>query len=242
MGGFLLPKTSRLTTLPFDSKLRRMKPTLLAILLASSLAFAQKFQDVTAKGAPVSLTVKHDLADVGPYVAIRNLSNKGILAYVAETKTTGERGQTEPCRSRADYAFKSSVLAPQEENPLPCPIELTDPMDPAKPGAKVTDVVSAVLFVQFEDGTTWGDTTIGKQVILDDRPKRLAFLKHLAETYYESGQDAFNAILNDQKLQVPEVRLAMFLKGDAEYQKIPAIELVKKQLAAAQGWHASGIF
>ena len=215
-----------------------MKPTLLALLLASSLAFGQKFRDVTAKGAPVSLTVKHDLADV----AIRNLSNKSILAYFVETKFKGEHGLTGYCQCGDDYAFKSSVLAPQEENPLPCPIiEPTDPTT-AKPSAKVTAVASAVAFVQFEDGTTWGDLQTGKRQILDERPKKLAFLKHLVETFYESGEDAFNAMLNDPKLHGLERRLAMHLKGDAEYRKTPAIELVKKQLAAAQGWNASGIF
>jgi|SRR6516162_4796076 hypothetical protein len=219
-----------------------MRPALLALLLASSLAFGQKFQDITAKGAPVSLTVKHDRADVGPYVAVRNLFNKGILAYVAVTKITDERGQTQPCESWADYAFKPSVLGPQEENPLACPLDLSDPLEPPKPAVKITDVVSAVLFVQFEDGTTWGDLQTGKRIILDDRPKKLAFLKRLVETYYESGEDAFNAMLSDQTVRGPEVRLAMHLKGDAEYQKTSAIDLVKKQLAPAQGWHASGIF
>lgn len=91
------------------------------LLLAPALAFAQKFQDVSAKGAPVSLATKHDRVDLGRYVAVHNESYKGILAYVAVTKTTDEHGQTKPCRSIADYAFKSSVLRSQEENPLPCP-------------------------------------------------------------------------------------------------------------------------
>jgi len=221
-----------------------MRSAIVAVLvLASALAFGQKFQDITAKGAPVSLTLKHDPTDLGPYVAIRNLSSKGILAYFAVTKITDERGQTEPCRSRADYAFKSSVLGSQEENPLPCPLDLRDPTaDPAKPSAKISDVVAAVLFVQFDDGTTWGDLQTGKKMILDDRPKMLAFLKLLVETYYESGEDAFNATLNDWKLEGPEGAFARQLMGDAEYHKTPAIDQVKKRLAPAQEWHALGIF
>jgi len=205
------------------------------------LAFGQKFQDVTAKGSPASLSIKID--SDGPYVAIRNNSKKGILAYLAVTKTTDERGQSVPCRSRADHAFKPSVLGPKEENPLPCPIDLRDPPDdPSKPNAKIADVFSAVLFVQFEHGTTWDDLQTGKQAILDDRPKRLACLKHLAETYYESGDDAFNAMLIDPKLQGLERKIAIHLKVAADYDKTPAIDLVRKQLAAGQGWHASGIF
>jgi hypothetical protein len=48
-----------------------MKTSPVLLLLASSLAFGQKLQDVTSKGAPVSLGIKHHLADMGPYAAVR---------------------------------------------------------------------------------------------------------------------------------------------------------------------------
>jgi hypothetical protein len=65
-----------------------MKPPMLAIvLLAPALAFGQKFQDVTAKGAPVSLSVKADYPDMGPYAAVRNNSTKGILLMFSIVKT-----------------------------------------------------------------------------------------------------------------------------------------------------------
>src|SRR5579864_1444550 len=93
-----------------------MKSPILTILLfAPALAFGQKFQDVTAKGSPVSLSVKHDYADMGPYAAVRNNSTKGILAMFAVVKTTDDQGRVVPCESRMDYVFKSSALAPQEE-------------------------------------------------------------------------------------------------------------------------------
>jgi hypothetical protein len=171
-----------LTTVLFGSKLRCMKPAILPILLlACGFAFGQKLQDVSAKGSPVSLGVKHDYADVGPYAAVRNHSSKAILAMVAVVRTTDERGGVVPCFSYMDYASKS-VLAPQEER-FACL------MEPADEGAKVTSVVGAVLFVQFDDGTTWGDPAAGKE-LLAARPRKLAFLKNLVETYYESGEDA----------------------------------------------------
>jgi len=46
----------------------------------------------------------------GPYLAIHNKSSKDILAYLGVTKVIDEGGKTQPCESRADYAFKSSVL------------------------------------------------------------------------------------------------------------------------------------
>jgi hypothetical protein len=101
-------------------------------------------------------------------------------------------------------------------------------------------VLGAVLFVQFDDGTTWGDPSAGKE-LLAARPQKLAFLKNLVETYDESGQDTFAALLNEPKFGSPEHTVAACLKGDAEHEKTATIDLAKKRLAAAQEWRALGI-
>jgi hypothetical protein len=56
-----------------------MKRTILTILLASSfsLAFGQKFQDVSAEGAPVSLSIKKDATDPDLHIVAHNKSLKG---------------------------------------------------------------------------------------------------------------------------------------------------------------------
>jgi hypothetical protein len=203
------------------------------LLLAPALAFGQKFQDVTAKGAPVSLSVKNDYADMGPYAAVRNNSTKGILAMFSVVKTTDDQGRVLPCEGRMDYAFKVGILAPQEDR-FACPIEA------ATPGAKITETVGAVLFVQFEDGTTWGNPEPAKN-LLAARPQKLAFLKHLVEAYYESGEDAFDAVLKDGMLKDPERAVAGCLVGDAKDAGVATIDLAKKRLAAAQQWQASGV-
>jgi hypothetical protein len=113
-----------LTTVLFGSKLRRVKPAISTILLlACGLAFGQKFQDVSAKGSPVSLGVKHDYTDMVPYAAARNNFSKGILAIVSIVRTTDEQGSVIPCTSNMDYAFKIGVLAPQDER-FACLMEL----------------------------------------------------------------------------------------------------------------------
>ena len=229
-----LPPLFPLTTIAGGSNLPRMKPPILSILLlAPALAFGQKFQDVTAKGAPVFLSVKHDYADMDPYAAVRNNSTKGILAMFAVVKTTDDQGRVLPCESRMDYAFKSAILAPQEER-FACSMEASTP------GAKVTQVVGAVLFVQFEDGSTWGNPDVAKEM-LAARPQKLAFLKALVEVYYESGEDAFDAVLKEGMLKDPERAVAGCLVGDAKDAGIATIDLAKKRLAAAQQWEASGI-
>ena len=209
-------------------------PILAILLLACALAFGQRLQDVSPKGSPVSLFVKHDHADMGPYAAARNNSSKAVLAMVAVVRATDEHGGVHPCHSYQDYAFKSVVLAPNEER-FACLIE------PARGGARVASVEGAVLFIQFDDGTTWGDPEAGRG-LLAQRPQKLAFLQKLVNTYYESGEGAFDAVLNDGTLRLPEEMLAACLKSDAKYEKIATTELAKKRLAAAQEWRALGIF
>jgi hypothetical protein len=233
-----------------------MKRTILTtLLLASSLAFGQKFQDVSQKGSPVSLSIGFYPSDPDPYVFAQNNSSKGVLVIVAAASFKDQAGQDYPVRTEQDYAFKFGVLKSHDQRgvaPVSMPNiktissepgsivqQLDDHPDPVKIKQAVGD--GAVLFVQFDDGTTWGDSTSGKD-LLAARPQKFAFLKHLVETYYESGQDAFDTVLRDGMRRFPEKAVAYCLVGDAESEKMPPIELAKKRLAAAQEWRALGIF
>jgi hypothetical protein len=208
-------------------------PILTILLLAPALAFGQKFQDVTAKGSPVSLSVKVDSTDNQPYVVIHNNSIKGVLALSAVVKTTDASGQVVPGFTRQDYVFKSGVIASQGDRQI-APLAF-------EPETKIDHAEGVVLFVQFEDGSTWGDLEAGKQIFAA-RPQRLAFLKHLVEVYYDGGETSFTAALNEPTLGRPESSVAGCLKVDAEAEKITPIELAKKRLADALEWRALGIF
>jgi hypothetical protein len=164
-----------------------MKPTmvfsLFLVFFVTSLVSAQnpsdvKFQDASPKGAPTSLSAKYD-PDIGLYAAVRNTSGKGILAFFAIIEPTDSRGQSVPCHSRADFIFKDFVLAPQAER-FACPMDISN--GSGEPGATVVKAVGTVLWVQFEDGSTWGDAESGKQ-ILSVRSQKLAFLKKLVADY-----------------------------------------------------------
>lgn len=178
-----------------------MRPTLIfAFFLVTSLVSAQnpadiRFQDASPKGAPASLSVKYD-SNVGLYAAVRNTSGKGILAFFAVVKPTDSHRQSVPCHFRADFVFKDSVLAPQAEG-FACPMDTSTGSN--KPGATIVKAVGAVLWVQFEDGSTWGDAESGKQ-ILSVRPRKLAFLQKLVGEYYDNGETSFAAMLNDHDL------------------------------------------
>jgi hypothetical protein len=216
-----------------------MQPTfVLSLFLVTSLVFAQnpadiKFQDVSLKAAPASLSVKYD-ANVGLYVAVRNTSGKGILAFFAIVEPTDSRGQSVACHFRADFVFKDSGLAPQAEG-FACPMDTST--GSSKPGATVVKAVGAVLWVQFEDGSTWGDAESGKQ-ILSLRPRKLAFLQKLVAEYYDNGETSFTAMLNDHDLDPRIWAMAGCLVEDAKSQRIPAINLAKSRLQAAQAWQS----
>jgi hypothetical protein len=80
----MAPMVASVDSPPEREQASAMKPTILAILLlAPAFTFGQKFQDVSAKGAPASLSGKHDDPEMGPYAAARNISGKTILAMVA---------------------------------------------------------------------------------------------------------------------------------------------------------------
>jgi hypothetical protein len=211
-----------------------MKPTLFALLLASSLAFGQKFQDVTAKDSPLSLSIRLCPGDSERCVFAHNNSSKGVLALDAIVKLTDAKGELVTLYARQDYAFKFGPLEFREERPIAL-------AEGTEPDEKVAQAVGAVLWVQFEDGSIWGDPESGK-TLRGTRPQRLSFLKRLVETYYESGEDAFNAILNDANLPRAERSVAGCLKADSEYLKLAPIDLAKKELGDAQGWNASGLF
>ncbi len=212
-----------------------MKPVVLTILLlACGLAFGQKFQDVSATGCPMSLSVKKDSTEPDVLVMARNNSAKGVLAVVVVTNTTDTLGRVLPGVSSMDYIFKFNLIGSKEDRGVM-------PVLAGHRDSSVTEAQGAVLFVQFEDGSTWGDALAAKDM-LAERPQKLAFLKHLVETYEENGNAAFTALLNEQKHGSPEYMVAACLKGDAAYEKIATIDLAKKRLSEAQEWRALGIF
>jgi hypothetical protein len=157
-----------------------------------------------------------------------------VLAVVAGGKVPDASGQVVDWHAGQDYVFKYGVIGSQQERGVMS-------FEGFEPSYKINEATGTVLFVQFEDGSTWGDPEAGRQM-LARRPQALAFLQHLVEIYYRDGDAAFAAALDDRSLGLPESSIAECLKGDAEAQKIQPIELAKKRLADAQEWRALGIF
>jgi hypothetical protein len=71
---------------------------------------------------------------------------------------TDVHGQVVPWIIRQDYAFKFGVIASQEERGVA-------PMESSEPGTTIVHAEGAVLFVQYDDGTTWGDPQAGEKML-----------------------------------------------------------------------------
>src|SRR5690242_20112341 len=90
-------------------------PIVLIILLASLAAFAQKFEDLSPKGTPLSLAIKMDSTDDQPYIYVRNHSRKNVLALAVQMKLKDATGQEFPLSVRQDYVFKLGPLKTHDE-------------------------------------------------------------------------------------------------------------------------------
>jgi hypothetical protein len=82
-----------------------------------------------------------------------------------------------------------------------------------------------------------GDAESGKQ-ILSTRSRKLAFLQKLVAEYYDKGETSFNAMLNDRNFAPGIWSVAGCLVEDAKSQRVPAINLAKNRLEAAQKWES----
>jgi hypothetical protein len=200
-------------------------------LLVSALSFAQNFQDVSAAGCPISLTVERDL---GGHVLVmaHNSDSKGVLAIVTFVRSTDNRGQV-PGISQMDYIFKFTPIHSGEDRGV-------FTLD-AVGESIVVRAEGSVLFAQFEDGSTWGNPRAAKGMIAE-RPAKFAYLAGLIDTFIRDGNSAFQSALDSPKPGSAEYKVAACLKSDAQYQHIATIDLARKRLADAQSWHHYGIF
>ena len=107
----------------------------------------------------------------------RNVAPKEILAYVVEFKS--------PYAIFAhDYYFKPEGIAPKAS-------EVFDYVKTSEAGR--------VLWVQFVDGTEWGDHKIGLSEILRHRQPMLQLLTQMVSAYSHGGGKEFSAYLESNK-------------------------------------------
>jgi hypothetical protein len=227
-----------------------MKPAiLLTVLLASALAFGQKFDvsDLSASDSPISFTGTTKILKTGTacVVTAHNNSSQSLLAVRATADVATRYAWDQPVTFSYDGFFKESGITPGLD------FDVVDegmysgeertylngvPVEPPPPNFACHAKVK-VEFIQFEDGSTWGDYETKKDVMAR-RVKNMAILTHLVDAYDTGGQTAFDAALDKPELK----EKAYHMKYEAEYFKTTMIGLAKRRLAAGQKRQASGIF
>jgi hypothetical protein len=178
---------------------------------ASAKDFALQVLTPTEANAPVSLygTLTGNTDSAGSHqfscaahLSITNVSNKPILLIVTESrarlKANGVVVATLDQRDVNDYFLKSDLLAPQKT--LTLESRLFPQRDSAEtlkslnsPSAKVL-ADAWVVFVQFSDGSTWGNQTVGKDS-LAARERAWRTLEVLNDAYQSKDEQKFMRVL-----------------------------------------------
>ncbi len=161
-------------------------------------------RDTSERGSPVRIAGYVTLQD-NPAENIRsywvrasgkNVSKKGISAWSASIETTGGNGPELNLNESHDFFFTGDVVAPNgADGVTSCPTRLvlgvgngtssTHTADAAAPTASVR-----VMFVQFSDGSTWGDPDEAAKVH-QLRRETLQKIQSLQQVYSERGEKAF---------------------------------------------------
>ena len=133
------------------------------------------------------------------HASAKNASKKGIAAWSASLETAGGSGPALNLRESHDFFFTGDVLAPNETEGIrdqSCPIRLV--LRPSN-GNRYAETVDAnilpnafvrVQFVQFTDGSIWGDRDQVAKLQLE-RHETLDKVKSLQQVYSEQGEKAF---------------------------------------------------
>jgi len=224
---------------------------ILTVLLASALAFAQKFEvtDVSETSSPISFDGKATVSKAGTIctVTMHNNSPHSLIAVKISGEVTSPWGWMQSTGLNYDSFFKETGI------PTGQGFDFVSPHLFASLGRGYTNGVLdkpemqkkhlvchaafKVHFVQFEDGSTVGDYQVMKD-FMAKRAKNIGIIRHLVEAYDTGGEAAFAAALSEPE----STSMADLLKAMSTYLKIPLIDLVKKRLAVAQKRQASGIF
>lgn len=134
------------------------------------------------------------------HASAKNTSKRGIAAWSASLETTGGSGPELHFIASHDFFFTGDVLAPSEtegvsDQSFPIRLVLRPPngnryAETADASAPPANAFVRVQFVQFTDGSIWGDRDEAAKVQLERR-ETLDKVKSLEQVYSEQGEKAF---------------------------------------------------
>ncbi len=157
------------------------------LLFASMLCVAQStIHDVSGAGSPLALNGTTDA------VTGKNVSSKEILFFAVVLRlgtSPGQDSQFDSAHFNHDYYFKPNGI-------LPRATESISHMTSHHLGAALTQ--GTVEYVQFVDGSSWGDSAAGAELIVD-RQSALEMYGKIIAAYSTGGGPGMLAFLNGVK-------------------------------------------
>jgi hypothetical protein len=189
----------------------------LVLLASTAAAWAQSESvltvvQVSKAGAPVTVTgrvtAKDQPSEVLRYsfegdVEMTNISGRAILLMIVDLNIVSTLPISLDYLEEDDYFFEPKMLEPgsiaelqRRLGRLGEPSRKDDFTKEVKPSAR-----AKVLFVQFSDGSTWGDAAAGER-LLTNRQLSLKQLELLKEDYQKRSEEEFsNELLKPTLLQ-----------------------------------------
>jgi hypothetical protein len=165
------------------------------------------------------------------HVSIVNVSRKSILLMVTEINARGI-GINGNFRDIDDYFFKPDAFQPDATKKLETTI---GPFKEPKETTAASNITLAIhaAFVQFVDGSTWGDPHVGKEVV--DLTERMAVWKKLQvleKKYQTKGEDEFlNELMKpSQPVDIRLLQSVYTQKNDSK----AVLEKIKIMIRAAE--------
>jgi len=162
--------------------------------------------DVSDEGSPVRVSGTISLQDESSQKMrytyrtegeLQNLSNKDVLLTVIDFEASGVNAHKLHHTYLVDRFFSSGALQPgKTERIMSSSISLGIPLINGQPVPEEIDpeevpaATAEVLFVQFADGSTWGDPEEGSRS-LSERRDALNELRRLEQVLNEHGSDTF---------------------------------------------------
>jgi len=232
---------------------------LLAMLAPVSFSQTQSVRDLSPSDCPISVkgTVSFSGAQGGRVpasIVAHNRSSKEVLALVATVDMTRPNGEPIPYVLEHEYFFREDhvtgagadfeIASGHFDVPVVVSEYVRTPDGKKFPGLKYPPPHPPevkLVFVQFEDGSSWGDEKAG-QAMIAERPTVMAYLKKLLSASDESGDVGVTSVLKWEPSEKtsPSLRAIRHVlqqtKDQAGTQFL--VDLVRQKIIAAEARQA----
>jgi len=162
--------------------------------------------DASQRGSPIRIAgyvtfqdnTAENVRSYWVHASAKNVSKKGISAWSASIETAGGSGPQLNLSESHDFFFTGDVIAPNGADGVPlCPTRLVLQVGNGEPSTDTSDANARlpnasvrVTFVQFSDGSIWGDRDDAAKVH-QLRRETLRRVQSLQQLYSEQGEKAF---------------------------------------------------